>query len=614
MGAFERQPPVQPVIVWNEPSSIAVGTALGNAQLSAVAPTPGTFVYDPQPGTILELGAGQTLSVTFTPDDTEYFLPTSASVRIDVRARLDFGDAPDSFATSLANDGPRHQQSSLRLGDTIDYELDGQPHWRAGGDGLEDDGVSLVTSLVADPRESTTATLSIEASAAAMLDAWIDFNGNGVFDHPAEHIGDGESIRLSRGSNVVTVVVPAGALPGSTFARFRLSTAGGLMPTGIAADGEVEDHELTILDGEISPQVDVALPRGGATLSTLSGERFIIQRGQTLLRVAEDAVGRFAIDGTDFSDVLVVDASGGQPLPASGLSFDGGDRVNTIRLIGSQLLLDTAAESNVSIRNVDVFDITDAGTQTVIVDAASVHRIDPTGGGLIVTGDPNDQIMFADADAWRMTDPVRIAGFSFSNVVTLGTFVQVDFGSPWQNLAQPSDVNNDGNVTAVDALRIINELGRRLFSDPDTAQLDAPSDLFAWPNSYFDQNGDGRATALDALRVINQLGRISNPSAAGEGESLTAAILNPSPDKRSTTSPGNRTDVPTQPGNSLLNHDGNRHGLPPADEIHDTTEHPRWLMQIESISDEGEVFRETVDDLLSNGDALVSVLADLSFD
>ena len=36
------------------------------------------------------------------------------------------------------------------------------------------------------------------------------------------------------------------AASGDTYARFRLSTAGGLAPTGLAADGEVEDYRVTI--------------------------------------------------------------------------------------------------------------------------------------------------------------------------------------------------------------------------------------------------------------------------------------------------------------------------------------------------------------------------------
>ncbi|HEX8203848.1 MAG TPA: GEVED domain-containing protein [Isosphaeraceae bacterium] len=45
--------------------------------------------------------------------------------------------------------------------------------------------------------------------------------------------------------------VPAGATLGVTYARFRLSTAGGLTPTGAAADGEVEDFRVTLATGSL---------------------------------------------------------------------------------------------------------------------------------------------------------------------------------------------------------------------------------------------------------------------------------------------------------------------------------------------------------------------------
>ena len=51
---------------------------------------------------------------------------------------------------------------------------------------------------------------------------------------------------LAGGTEVVSFAVPADAVAGTTFARFRLSSGGGLGPTGYAADGEVEDYTLTL--------------------------------------------------------------------------------------------------------------------------------------------------------------------------------------------------------------------------------------------------------------------------------------------------------------------------------------------------------------------------------
>jgi hypothetical protein len=67
-----------------------------------------------------------------------------------------------------------------------------------------------------------------------------------VFDHPAEHLWGGVSQVLASGSNVLTFAVPATATLGTTYARFRSSSAGNLPPSGYAPDGEVEDYTVEI--------------------------------------------------------------------------------------------------------------------------------------------------------------------------------------------------------------------------------------------------------------------------------------------------------------------------------------------------------------------------------
>src|SRR5204862_40378 len=73
-----------PTITWAPPASIVYGTALSATQLNATASVPGTFVYTPASGTVLNAGAGQTLSTTFTPTDTANYTTTTASVLITV--------------------------------------------------------------------------------------------------------------------------------------------------------------------------------------------------------------------------------------------------------------------------------------------------------------------------------------------------------------------------------------------------------------------------------------------------------------------------------------------------------------------------------------------------
>jgi hypothetical protein len=73
-----------PAITWNNPADIVLGTVLSDAQLNATASAPGSFVYTPAAGAVLSVGAGQTLHVDFTPDDTANYNSASKDVRIDV--------------------------------------------------------------------------------------------------------------------------------------------------------------------------------------------------------------------------------------------------------------------------------------------------------------------------------------------------------------------------------------------------------------------------------------------------------------------------------------------------------------------------------------------------
>ena len=73
-----------PAITWSNPTSITYGTALSATQLNAAASVQGNFVYSPAAGTVLNAGANQTLSVTFTPNDTADYKSQTASVQISV--------------------------------------------------------------------------------------------------------------------------------------------------------------------------------------------------------------------------------------------------------------------------------------------------------------------------------------------------------------------------------------------------------------------------------------------------------------------------------------------------------------------------------------------------
>ena len=80
---------ITPTIAWATPAAITVGTTLSGTQLNATATAgggtvAGSFVYTPGAGTVLGVGAGQTLSVAFTPTDTTHYTSATGSVLITV--------------------------------------------------------------------------------------------------------------------------------------------------------------------------------------------------------------------------------------------------------------------------------------------------------------------------------------------------------------------------------------------------------------------------------------------------------------------------------------------------------------------------------------------------
>ncbi len=153
----------------------------------------------------------------------------------------DFGDAPAPYPTLRTDGGPFHNGGGPRLGAARDAESDGAPTPLADGD--LDDGVTLPAVRVGQ----STATVTVNAqnaAAGARLDAWIDFNRDGSFGGAGEQIF--ASLPVAEGDNALGIDIPATMVAGAATARFRISTAGGLRPTGGTLDGEVEDYLLEI--------------------------------------------------------------------------------------------------------------------------------------------------------------------------------------------------------------------------------------------------------------------------------------------------------------------------------------------------------------------------------
>ena len=82
---------------------------------------------------------------------------------------------------------------------------------------------------------------------------------------------------------------------------------------------------------------------------------------------------------------------------------------------------------------------------------------------------------------------------------------------PWHRSVNSRDVNDDGSVSASDALRIINQLNNPTIPD---AKGKLPKARPANVRVFYDVKADGFISAIDALLVINELNR----GDGGEGE------------------------------------------------------------------------------------------------
>ncbi|WP_143882961.1 GEVED domain-containing protein [Chryseobacterium binzhouense] len=170
----------------------------------------------------------------------------------------DFGDAPDSYKTLLASDGPRHSvsqydatnnTSSLMIGSKIDLENDGFAGVMSNGDDINNifDEGSVTFPILNTTSTTYTATVPVinTTGVTVNLKGWIDFNKNGTFD-----ASEGASATVADGVTSVTLIWSglSGLTEGITYYRLRIAKSATEIanPTGVAFGGEVEDGKFTI--------------------------------------------------------------------------------------------------------------------------------------------------------------------------------------------------------------------------------------------------------------------------------------------------------------------------------------------------------------------------------
>ncbi|MBL8299593.1 MAG: Ig-like domain repeat protein [Rhodanobacteraceae bacterium] len=329
------------VIDGGTPTTVALSAGVATLTTSALTPGTHTVVanYDGSDPRFL------TGSATLTPNQNVF--------------PVDYGDAPAPYATRLVNDGARHHMTGPRLGLLVDAEPDGLPSADADGDDTnasdDEDGVSVAAALV--PGQNAAATIT--SSAAAKLDAWIDFNNDGDWLDPGEQIFAATS--LAAGANTLSFAVPATTVVNSSvYARFRISTAGGLSFSGFAQDGEVEDYKLTT-----SPLIDLQVTQAESTDPVVAGSG----TGNLVYTISVRNNGPSDASGVVLSEALVLPngVSLGSAMPSAGTFSAGSWTLGALaRNTSATLVLTLTANASAT-----------AGSGTVCTTAAVASSTEP---------------------------------------------------------------------------------------------------------------------------------------------------------------------------------------------------------------------------------------------
>ena len=242
-GSFDAADEVSPVdasgnfqFEFDTAGSVVIRLDLSNADLSQ------TFPFG---------GAAQIILLAFNGLGDLGLAPGTSAPVFGVKDQrvFDYGDLPDSYGTTLASDGARHRvnNGALYLGTTApDTELNGQQSVNADGDdnlGVNDeDGVRLLDATV----NGTTGVVEelvleiVVNGGGGLLNVFIDFNNNGVFD-ASDHVAVDVANLATGISTPVSITAPAGTVFADRYAtRVRYGPAG-VGPTGEANEGEVED-------------------------------------------------------------------------------------------------------------------------------------------------------------------------------------------------------------------------------------------------------------------------------------------------------------------------------------------------------------------------------------
>ncbi|WP_299018543.1 LruC domain-containing protein [uncultured Photobacterium sp.] len=250
-------------------------------------------------------------------------------------SNTDFGDAPDSYKTSLVENGPRHFIGpNFFLGSQIDSEgiaavspssddNNGSPN--------DEDGVSFATNF--KQGSDVLINVTVGGEAIGYVNGWFDWDGDGTFSGDNEQSITDEY--LIPGTHTLKVRVPEDAKAGTTWARFRIGNAPGLTYFGGVTYGEVEDYPITIEEQTLTHNY---YP-GEGTWVTLAYEDNWPEKGDYDFN---DIVMYYRIDTVSNQDGNIVRYDIYGKLQAYGATYSNGFAVQLDNIARSQVDADSA--------------------------------------------------------------------------------------------------------------------------------------------------------------------------------------------------------------------------------------------------------------------------------
>ncbi len=157
---------------------------------------------------------------------------------LEIRALSDYGDATGYAAASAVS-----AANTPKFGALVDYENATQADDNAVG--VDEDGVYVATNAILG--KHLLINYDANTTAACFVNVWVDWNRDGDFSDAGEQVLTNVAHAV-RTPGTLRIPVPLNATPGPSWVRARISSLVGAGPTGSTADGEVEDHPVTITD------------------------------------------------------------------------------------------------------------------------------------------------------------------------------------------------------------------------------------------------------------------------------------------------------------------------------------------------------------------------------